>query len=150
MFDFHGIICHSITFSYCMQKATPKTRSALAMASPFFLSCRSSSAALAIGIAPCAGVQNKLNRSDCKRQCCSRATEQQKLLQLTNDLHKLQLVGRGWGESAYAAEDVQCSLALWLVLAACAPAPAAPVLFTLLLMLRLVAFLNCQPVDSRR
>lgn len=56
----------------------------------------SSSTALAIGIAPCAGVQNKLNRCDCKRQCCSRATEQQKLLQLTNDLHKLQLVGRGW------------------------------------------------------
>lgn len=87
----------SLSHTVChMQKATPKTRSAQAMASPFFLSCRSSSTALAIGIAPCAGVQNKLNRCDCKRQCCSRATEQQKLLQLTNDLHKLQLVGSGW------------------------------------------------------
>lgn len=91
----HHMPQHHFLILYAKGHTENQKRTGNGIPTPSFLTW-SSSTALAIGIAPCAGVQNKLNRCDCKRQCCSRATEQQKLLQLTNDLHKLQLVGRGW------------------------------------------------------
>lgn len=93
----HHIPQHHFLMPYAKGHTENQKRTGNGIPAPSFPSW-SSSTALAIGIAPCAGVQNKLklNRCDCKRQCCSRAAEQQKLLQLTNDLHKSQLVTRGW------------------------------------------------------